>query len=159
MRKRLFIALVLIVLLVPLSIAAKPEETQLRYDTTYEVGSFAPYDDERVHTWDGTLWKDGEYAGDIDWYMIPMEGYPPPTTVVHWDEAIVIITLGDDTIEIEEWGSTTWLLHKGEANWRANGIVTSASENYLYLEGRPIHDGGEVDLSTFTGVGKIHINK
>ena len=156
MKKRLFIALILILMLVPTSIAVAKDKP-LRYETTYDLAITGDVYEGRTHTWDGVILVDGECVGTIDWYMYPGE-LPPPTTVVHWEGAIWTINFLDGTfIEGEERGSTTWLLHKGEAIWRANGVVTNASDTDLI--GRPIHDGGFVDLTTMSGVGKIQINK
>ena len=89
------------------------------------------------------------------------EGLPEPPLVTRFDDAIWIITLGDEEIWGYQWGSTTWIPGFERANWRANGVVEEATGIYEYLEGRPMHDGGKVVLSTFPfyGVGKLHINK
>lgn len=170
MSKKLLIALLLIIMLVPLSIAANDNPKALRFDTTYEFRAHLEITgyDERTLTWEGEVFEKGnsDAVGAIQWWMY-LDGQDTGQ-VNHWEDALWIIYpyMNDDEEQAyimgEEWGSTTWLLHKGAANWQANGFVTDASEGYEYLIGRPMHDGGKVELPIDAlpfGEGKIHINK
>jgi len=164
MRKRLFIALILILMLVPMSVAADNEKP-LRFETTYSfVGYLGIQEEEygdRTLTWQGEVFEKGnpDAVGTIQWWMFLGPDLPEPPDVTHFEDAIWVITLGEKEIMGYEWGSTTWIPGFERANWRANGRVIAASEGYEYLIDRPIHDGGFVDLTTWTGVGNIHINK
>ena len=158
MRKRLFIALILILMLVPMSIAAA-DEKPLRFETTYSFAyGTAPDEPEgRSLIWAGTV--SGTFDGTIEWWMY-FDGGTDTGKVNHWENAQWIIYPDEGGFIVgEEWGSTTYIPGGERANWRANGIVEEATGGYGYLEGRPIHDGGFVDLTTMSGVGKIHINK
>ncbi len=160
MRKRLFIALIILLMLVPLSVASAKGKS-LRFETTYSfaLGSKDP-EDGRDLIWAGTV--SGTFEGDMEWWMY-FPGGVDTGKVNHWEDAkwIIYPDDGDEESFIMglEWGSTTWIPGGERANWRANGRVTDASEGYAYLIGRPMHDGGVVDLTTWSGVGKIHINK
>ena len=163
MKKRIFIALIILLMLVPLSIASAKTEKQLRFDTSYTFVGSAPdpaYGNRNL-AWEGFIFEDGVEVGTIQYWMFLGPGLPEPPLVTRFDDAIWIITLGDEEIWGYQWGSTTWIPGFERANWRANGVVEEATGIYEYLEGRPMHDGGKVVLSTFPfyGVGKLHINK
>jgi hypothetical protein len=167
MRKRLFIALILILLLVPLSIAAAKDKP-LRFETTYSFayGTAADDDDGRSLVWSGHV--SGAFEGEMEWWMhfdpaIPADEWNRPTGITnHWEDAKwIIYPDGGGYIIGLEWGSTTKLPENAQkgAIWRANGIVTEASPEFEYLIDRPMHDGGEVDWVPFPhGTGRLHIN-
>jgi hypothetical protein len=159
-RKKISLALILILMLTSLSIAAT-DEKPLRFDTWYEFRGFPTRPDGRTLAWEGYVYVDDVQAGTIQWWMFLGPGLPVPPDVTPFEDAEWIITLSDGTITGEEWGSTTWLPGFERANWRANGRVTDATGGYTYLIGRPMHDGGKVVLSVFPfyGTGKLHINK
>ena len=169
MRKRLFIALILLLMLVPMSIASAKDKP-LKFETTYSFAlGTAPNDDEgRSLIWSGTV--SGAFEGDMEWWM-HFGGGVDTGKVNHWDDAIWIIYPydvdgnRDEGVYItgEEWGSTTWIPGGERANWRANGRVIAPSPGYEYLIGRPIHDGGKVDLGndfpwSASGSGEFRIH-
>ena len=163
MRKRLFIALIIILMLVPMSIAAT-EKKQLKFETTYSfAGGSAPNDLQgRLIIWSGSV--SGAFEGEMEWWMhFGDPAWNRPTGITnHWEDAVWIIYPDDDDpdsyIMGGEWGSTTMLPETAQkdAVWRANGEVTDASDGYTYLIGRRIHDGGNVVLGNnfpFTAYG------
>ena len=167
MKRRLFIALVLIMMLVPMSIAAA-DEKPLRFETTYVFMGHLEIQEEEYGTrfliWQGEVFVRGDQdpVGTMEWWMY-FPGGTDTGQVNHWEDAIWKIYFNDGGyIQGNEWGSTTWLHDMTAANWRANGIVTDVSEGYEYLIDRPMHDGGKVTWppgSLPFGAGKLHINK
>ncbi len=169
MKKRLFIALIILLMLVPLSVASAKGKP-LRFETTYNfVGHLGQTDGEgRLLVWQGEVFVSGgeDPVGTAEWWMF-FPGGVDTGNVNHWEDAIWKIYLDDGGyIQGKEWGSTTWIPGGERANWRANGIVEVATggpgDGYGYLEGRPMHDGGKVILPLGelpSGTGKLHINK
>ena len=169
MRKKLFIVLMLILMLVPLSVASAEGEA-LRFETTYNfVGHLGHTDGEcRLLVWQGEVFVHGgeDPVGTAEWWMF-FPGGVDTGNVNHWEDAIWKIYLDDGGyIQGKEWGSTTRIPGGERANWRANGIVEVATggpgDGYGYLVGRPMHDGGKVIFPTGefpSGTGKLHINK
>ena len=162
MKKKLFIALILILMLVPMSsVAAK--DKPLKFETYYEMAynPLADPDPEgRMLVWAGNV--SGTFNGQMEWWMHFPEGMVPTGKVNHWEDAQwIIYPDGGGFIMGLEWGSTTMLPENAKkgAIWRANGIVTEASLEFEYLKGRPIHDGGVVDWGPPpSGTGKFQIN-
>jgi hypothetical protein len=161
MKKRLFISLIVLLMLVPLSVASAKGKS-LKFDTTYSF-AYGTVDDDpegRSLVWTGTV--SGTFDGTMEWWM-HFPGGTDTGKVNHWEDARWIIYPNEGGfIEGLEWGSTTWIPGGERANWRANGRVTDASEGYAYLIGRPMHDGGKVTLPPGElpyGTGKLHINK
>jgi hypothetical protein len=167
MRKKLFIALMLILMLVPLSVASAKDKP-LRFETSYSFALGTKDDDAqgRNLVWSGNV--SGTFEGTMEWWMhfVGEVGEWNRLTGItnHWEDAVWIIYPddGDDESYIMggEWGSTTMLPETAQkgAVWRAKGTVLDASENYMYLVGRKIHDGGEVDWGPPPwGTGKFHI--
>jgi len=151
MKKRIFIALIILLMLVPMSSAAAKDKP-LRFETTYEFAAHLGQTDGegRLLVWQGEVFIPGEEdpVGTAEWWM--WFGVGEDTGQVnHWGDTIWKIYLDDGGyIQGTEWGSTTWLHDMTAANWRANGIVEVATggpgNGYGYLEGRPMHDGGKV---------------
>jgi hypothetical protein len=163
MRKKLIIVLMLILMLVPLSVASAKDKP-LRFETTYNfVGHFGQIVEGRLLVWQGDVFVHGEEGpvGTAEWWMF-FPGGVDTGNVNHWEDAIWKIYLDDGGyIQGKEWGSTTSIPGGERANWRANGIVEVATGGYGYLEGRPMHDGGKVIFPLGGlpyGTGKLHIN-
>jgi hypothetical protein len=156
MRKRLFIALILILMLVPMSIAQANKP--LRFDTYYELSAIAPPPDPVLCdeglglAWVGDV--KGPFTGNIYYCMhfaapgIPADEWNRPTGITnHWSGAYwEIWVAGKPVLRGEEAGSTTMLPPGAQkiANWRAMGVVTLAEPPYGEWIGRPFHDGGDV---------------
>ena len=152
MRKRLFIALILILMLVPTFIAqADKPAPSLRCTTEYDfVGHHGVVDTEdRLLSWQGTV--SGDVEGVMQWWMVmgPVTGQ-----VTHfvdrweiWDgegEDANLLLAGDEA------GTTTARPGK-DGIWRANGIVTETSEDFEDWDGRHVHDGGEFTWQVVEG--------
>ena len=166
MRKKIFIALILILMLVPLSIASAKTEKQLRFETYYEFrGAPTGPHGGRTLAWEGFVYEKGNPVpvGTMQWWMFLGPEPPDPPMVSHWEDAYWIIELYDGgVIKGFEEGTSTFLPRWKGALWRANGYVesaTGAEGAYAHLVGSKIHDGGEVDFPAWTGTGKIRINK
>lgn len=175
MKKRLFIALILILMLVPLSIAAKPENNKLIYDTSYVWacdGSPDPTGGTRTHSWTGFVYQDGVEIGTINWWMYLLE-MRAGGNVSHWADAYWEINIAGDMITGYESGTTRTnnnpnrLTH---AIWRANGFVETGEGIFANQDGSKIQDGGNVTFGgadpcdgagnpLWSGTGQIRINK
>jgi hypothetical protein len=157
MRKRLFIALILILMLIPMSIAQANKP--LRFDTYYKLSAIAPppdpvtCDEGLGLAWVGDV--KGPFTGNIYYCMhAPTDPDHNRLTGItnHWSGAYWEIWVdGEPVLRGEEAGSTTFLPLGAQkfANWRAMGVVTSPpgvepEQPYKDLIGRPFHDGGDV---------------
>ena len=163
MKKRLFIALVIILVLIPTSVALA--KNPLRVETTYSfAGHLGIFDGEgRLLGWKGTT--SGDIEGVIRWWMVlPM---PKTGQVSHfvdrweiWDATDTVLLLAGD-----EAGTTTDRPGKTGV-WRANGTVTYVNPDFPELAdwfGRQVHDGGEFEwfipgVLPLSGWGTFRIN-
>ena len=143
MRKRLFIALILILMLVPTFVAqADKPAPSLRCTTEYDfVGHHGVFDGEgRLLAWEGTI--SGDIEGVIQWWMVV------PFTItgqVSHFEARWEIWDGDELLLAGDEAGTTTNRPGKTGVWRANGIVTEASPEFEDWLGRHVHDGGEFE--------------
>ena len=140
MRKRFFIALILILMLVPTFVAqADKPAPSLRCTTEYYfVGHLGVFDPEKgLLAWEGTI--SGDIEGVIQWWMV----MGPVTGQVTHFEARWEIWDGDDLLLAGDEAGTTTNRPGKTGVWRANGIVTEASERFEDWLGRHVHDGGE----------------
>ncbi len=139
MRKRLAIALVLVLALIPLGMAQA--KTPLRGELTYTfAGHLGQFDSEgRLLGWQGTI--SGDINGVIKWWMVVP--FKATGQASHFEDRFEIWN-ADETILLlagEEAGTTT-VRHGKNSNWRANGIVTEASPGFEEWIGRHVHEGG-----------------
>ena len=151
MRKRLVIALALILLLIPtgMALAEKPAPS-LTGTTEYSfVGHLGIKDtEERTLAWQGTV--SGDFTGSIEWWMHVDEGDMKISGQVnHFADArwVIYNSAGVKVLEGVEFGSTTNRPGKTGV-WRANGTVTYANPDFPELYdwlGRQVHDGGEFE--------------
>ncbi len=109
------------------------------------VGHLGETDAEgRLLCWIGPI--SGDIEGVVKWWLLPES--PPPNApdtaqVGHmlfrweiWDEAEEVLLLAGDENE------RTIVRHGKNSVWRANGIVTEASEEFEDYIGSQTHDGG-----------------
>ena len=160
MKKRLFIALILILMLVPTFIAqAHKPAPSLRCTTEYAfVGGLGEFDTEgRLLAWEGTI--SGDIDGVIKWWMVVPFTLTGQVShfVARWE-----IWDGDDLILAGDEAGTTTDRPGKNGVWRAHGIVTEAIPEFEDWIGRHVHDGGEFewaapDLPDF-GWGEFRIN-
>jgi hypothetical protein len=140
MKKLIFLllTLALILALVPGGMTqAKKPAPSLRCTTEYDfVGHLGIVVDGRLLAWEGTI--SGDINGVIQYWM------PPGTNtgqVGHWVSRWEIWDGGVLLLAGDEAGTTT-VRHGKNSVWRANGIVTEASEEFEDWIGRQVHDGG-----------------
>ncbi len=116
---------------------AKKPAPSLRCTTEYDfVGHLGIVVDGRLLAWEGTI--SGDINGVIQWWM------PPGTTtgqVGHWVDRCEIWD-GDNLLLVGESAGTTTVRHGKNSNWRGNGTVTEASEEFEDWIGRQVHEGG-----------------
>ena len=114
--------------------------------------------------WQGTI--TGDINGVIQWWMpvLYSTGQVSHFEDTRWEIWAVDPLIHEDALLLlagYEAGTTT-VRHGKNSVWRANGIVTDASEGYEYLEGRPTHDGGHFTWAApglpDHGVGEFRIN-
>ena len=145
MKKSIFslLTLALILALVPTEMAqAEKPSPPLTGITEYDfVGDLGIIDAEgRLLAWEGTI--SGDIEGVVKWWMV----WPPSATgqVSHFVERFEIWN-ADETVlllGVEEAGTTT--VRPGKtAVWRANGIVTEASEEFQNWIGSHTHNSGD----------------
>ena len=154
MKKRLFIALIIILMLVPSCVAQAKKP--LEFDTTYTFSAIAdpPSDPVVCDIGKGLAWV-GTVEGTVE--GVPVNGniyycmHSPDDldynrlegNTNHWEDAVFEIWVGGVLVlRGEESGSTTADPGK-DGIWQANGIVTEASEEFEDWIGRQVHDGGE----------------
>ena len=156
MKKRLIIALVLILVLIPTGVALADKPLTFETDYSFVWDGTDPDSQNRYRTWAGTV--EGPFAGTIEWWMEFPAGMVPTGQVNHFTNARWVIYDGEEMVlEGVEFGSTTD--RPGlNGKWRANGIVTDANSDYAHLIGRQFHDGGEFTWATMEGWGKLQIN-
>ena len=140
MKKRIFIALILILMLVPTFIAQahKPAPSLIGTTEYYFVGDLGIFDAEgRLLAWEGPI--SGDIEGVIQWWMVmgPITGQ-----VSHFEARWEIWDGADLLLAGTEAGTTTNRPGKNGV-WRAHGFVTEAVTEFEDWIGRPIHDGGE----------------
>ena len=143
MKKRIFIALILILMLVPTFIAqANKPAPSLTVTTEYIfVGHFGEFDVEgRLLAWQGTV--EGDIEGVIKWWMVVP--FNVTGQVSHYVDRWEIWNLEETDLLLagEEFGSTT---NRPGLNgvWRTNGTVTETSLGFEDWFGRQSHAGGE----------------
>ncbi len=162
MKKRLFIALILFLMLIPTGIAQadKPLTFTTDYSFVFDPDS-TPDSLGRYRTWAGTV--EGTFEGDvfegtIEWWMYPLPMMKATGQVNHFINARWVIYDGaEKVLEGVEFGSTT--VRPGlNGKWRANGKVTFANSQFADLFGRQFHDGGEFTWVPMEGWGKLQIN-
>ena len=110
--------------------------------TEYDfVGHLGIFDAEgRLLAWQGTI--SGDIEGTIKWWMV----WPPSAAgqVSHFVERFEIWNAAETVLllAVEEAGTTT--VRPGKtALWRANGIVTEASEEFQNWIGSHTHNSGD----------------
>ena len=142
MRKKLVFALILILLLVPTGLVqAKKPAPALRGTTEYTFVGHLEIECEGggLLVWQGTI--SGDIEGEIRWCMEPMEVTGQASHFVDrveiWD--------GDTLLLAGDEAGTTTVRHGKNSVWRANGIVTYASEGFEDWIGRHIHEGGKFE--------------
>ena len=137
---------------------AKKPAPSLRCTTEYDfVGHLGIVVDGRLLAWEGTI--SGDINGVIQWWM------PPGTTtgqVGHWVDRCEIWD-GGNLLLVGESAGTTTVRHGKNSNWRGNGIVTEASEEFEDWIGRQTYEGGSVTwaipgLLPLDGEGIFRIN-
>lgn len=152
MRKRLVIALILILVLIPTVVAqAQKPAPSLRGTTEYDFVGIGP-------TWEGTVsLPDGEYT--IKWWGEP--GTPTTGQVFHFIERWEILD-GDDLLLAGVDIGTTTIRHGKNSTWRTNGIVTEAYEDFENWIGRQVHMSGHFTWAApglpDHGIGIFRIN-
>jgi hypothetical protein len=118
-------------------------------------------------TWTGAMWT-GDISGDIEGtFQVLLDGAPifpggdpaappPPGMTEHFAENWVITT-DNGVIEIYDEGVWTFNTFK----FRANGRVTSATEDYAYLEGAKVKIMGTTSslaADPITGTATMRFN-
>jgi hypothetical protein len=106
------------------------------------VGHLGEFDDEgRLLGWVGTI--SGDIEGVIKWWVaIPFKKTGQASHVVQrwkiWDEDEEVLLLAGE----DKGGTTT--CHQRNTSWRANGIVTEASEEFEDYIGSQMHESGNI---------------
>ena len=131
---------------------AKKGTPPLTCATEYDfVGDLGIFDSEgRLFCWIGPI--TGDIEGVIKWWLVLPK--PPPTGQVGhalfrweiWDADKEVLLLAGDEEE------RTIVRHGKNSVWRANGIVTEASEEYEDYIGSQMHDGGNFTWDAETGL-------
>jgi len=133
--------------------AAQDEKTTppLTCATEYDfVGHLEPY----ALKWVGPV--SGDIEGVIKWWLLSKSPHPAPPGQVGqmlfrweiWDghgEDAVLLLAGDEN-------ERTIVRHGKNSVWRANGIVTEASEEFEDYIGSQTHDGGNFTWDPDTGL-------
>jgi hypothetical protein len=123
------------------------------------VGHLGIVDAEgRLLCWEGPI--SGDIEGIIVWWMGPMSSTGQVSHVVErweiWDgDGEVLLLAGDEK-------GTTTICHGKNTVWRANGIVTEASEEYENYIGSQTHNSGDATwvipgVLPEHGTGKLRI--
>jgi hypothetical protein len=143
-------------------VASKPAPT-LTGVTAYEfAGADDPpaFDAEgRLLAWKGTI--SGDIEGVIMWWMAVPFKYTGQ--VSHWTDRWEIWNPAETELLLagDEAGTTT-VRHGKNSAWRANGIVTEASQEFNIWIGRQTHDGGNFTWAApglpDQGVGTFRVN-
>jgi hypothetical protein len=131
--------------------AAQDEKTTppLTCSTEYFFeGDEPPYD----LAWVGPV--SGDIEGVIKWYLLSKSPHPAPPSQVGqmlfrweiWDEDEEVLLLAGEERE------RTIVRHGKNSVWRANGIVTEASEDFEDYIGSQTHDGGNFTWDPDTGL-------
>ena len=146
MRKRLFIALILILMLLPAGIAQAKKPLALATEYSF-VGHLGDTDAEgRTRAWAGSV--SGDFTGSIEWWMF-VEDMKFSGQVNHFADGrwVIYDSAGVKVLEGVDFGSTTNRPGKTGV-WRANGTVTYANPDFPELYdwlGRQVHEGGEFE--------------
>jgi len=154
----LTLPLVLALVLPAMALAKKPAPS-LTGTTEYDfVGFLGQFDDEgRLLAWEGTI--TGDIEGVIQWWM----AVPRATgQASHYDDRCLILdAAGDLVLGIDEAGTTT-VRHGKNSVWRANGVVTEASDEFQNWIGRQTHNSGNATWSApgvpDHGSGTLRVN-
>jgi hypothetical protein len=140
MKKATIVFLVLVLAMVLMAAGAAEADGTLDGSTEYDfMGLDGTFEDEgRLLIWEGTI--TGEINGTIRWYTY-IQDMQYTGQASHYDLVWEIVD-GDNVLMAgEDSGSTTARLGKN-SNWRTNGIVTFANEDYLEWQGHHVHMGG-----------------
>jgi hypothetical protein len=178
MRKRLFVALLLLLLLIPLG--AAQANKPLKFDSAYTFGPVSPPPPEWFSceggtqlAWIGTVQTtiDGAVVvGDV--YYCMHFANPPwednewnrfTGVTNHWSDAYFDIYIGETWVLRGEGGGTSTFPtppSKFTARWRSTGVITYADGIFASWDDRPFNDGGYVvGIPPFmSGEGKLTIH-
>jgi len=149
--KKLIAALALVAFIAVGLALAKKATPPLTCTTEYDfVGHLGIFDaEERLLAWVGPI--SGDIEGVIKWWADPAKS--STGQVSHrlfrweiWDGDEEVLLLAGDEKE------KTIVRHGKNSVWRANGIVTEASEEFEDYIGSQMHDGGNFTWDDDTGL-------
>jgi len=116
-------------------------------------GDLGIFDSEgRLLGWVGPI--SGDIEGVIKWWLTSSAPHPAPPAQVGqmlfrweiWNEDETLLLLAGDEEE------RTIVRHGKNSVWRANGLVTEASEEFVDYIGSRMHDGGNFTYDPETGL-------
>jgi hypothetical protein len=151
MRKlRILLVLVLVFALIPAgtALAKKPAggETTHSFDGTPGTGAY----DGFLQAWVGEIDVDGDEDGDYDivWWIKLGENWRETGKASHY--WMVTEIWDGDTKILATWehGTTT----SPNTSWRANGVVTYATDYFDGWEGRRVHESGNFWVDPIDGL-------
>ena len=133
------LALTVVMALLPAGIAQA--KTPLNGSTAYEfVGHLGMIDaDGRLLVWEGTT--SGDIDGMIRWWAEPGDTFTGQAHHYSLRMEILDSTGTELLIAAAVKGSTT-ARHEKNSNWRENGVVIEASEEFEAWVGRHVHESG-----------------
>jgi hypothetical protein len=163
MRKRLFIALILILMLVPTFIAqANKPAPALKCTIEYSyVGHLEEFDDEgRLQVWEGTI--SGDIEGSTKWWFV-LGGGPPnmpdSSKASHYEARWEIFDLAGNLVLAGDSSGVTASPPDKDGIWNGHGKVTEAYGEFEDWIGRQTHEAGSVIwVFPFSGSGTFRIN-
>jgi hypothetical protein len=141
MKKSILVLLILVLLLALIPIGMAQAKKPFRATTTHTfVGTVV---DGRFIFWEGEI--TGDIEGTIRWWGDP-GGLQVTGQASHYDmflEIVKIDEFGNEHVLLagEDSGTTT-ARHGKNSNWRTNGIVTYADEDFASWLGRHVHQSG-----------------
>lgn len=136
MRKLILVLLIVVLLAALLPAAIVLAKAPLRGETTYEFLA-------EVYRGKFVFWK-GEVSGDIEgeiiWFGDPTQ-MRSTGQASHYDMGWEIWD-GDELLLAGEDSGTTTARHGKNSNWRTNGVVVFAHDDFEEWLGRPVHMSG-----------------